>query len=47
MYYTTDKFSEIKAANNDFYNGLNLDWFEGNLNRNDLLVYQYLTCARF
>jgi hypothetical protein len=47
MYYTTDKFSEIKAANNDFYNGLNLDWFEGNLNRNDLLVYQHLTCARF
>jgi hypothetical protein len=36
MYSATKQFSEIKAANEDFYNKLNLDWFEGNLQQKDL-----------
>jgi hypothetical protein len=36
MYSSTEKFGEIKAANEDFYNRLNLDWFEGNLNKDEL-----------
>jgi hypothetical protein len=31
MHFTTNKFTETKAANEDFYSKLNLDWFEGNL----------------
>jgi hypothetical protein len=36
MYYTTTKFLETKTANKDFYNQLNLDWFEGHLKRSQL-----------
>jgi hypothetical protein len=39
MYYTTDKFVEAKASNEAFYDKLNLDWFEGNLKKSELLVY--------
>ncbi|KAH7397073.1 histidine phosphatase superfamily [Pyrenochaeta sp. MPI-SDFR-AT-0127] len=39
-YFTTDKFLETKAVNEDFYKSLSLDWFEGNI-RQDQLDYTY------
>jgi hypothetical protein len=36
MYYTTSQFLETKTANKDFYNQLDLDWFEGNLKKSQL-----------
>ncbi|KAH5099768.1 hypothetical protein HBI73_121990 [Parastagonospora nodorum] len=52
MYYTTSNFYNTKTATDDFYDKLNLDWFEGNLmpeqlnyinaiEINDYLQYQY------
>ncbi|KAF2035042.1 phosphoglycerate mutase-like protein [Setomelanomma holmii] len=52
-YFTTDKFYQQKAATKDLYSKLPLDWFEGNLSKNqldytyameisDYLQYQYL-----
>ena len=35
-YFTTDKFSETKAANEELYDKLSLDWFEGNLKKEQL-----------
>jgi hypothetical protein len=35
-YYTTSKFMETKTANSEFYQKLNLDWFEGNLKQSQL-----------
>ncbi|KAH8731065.1 histidine phosphatase superfamily [Phaeosphaeriaceae sp. PMI808] len=51
-YFTTEKFMATKEANEDFYNKLDIDWFEGNLRKeqldyiyaleiNDYLQYQY------
>jgi hypothetical protein len=36
MYYTTNKFKETRAASQDLYNKLNVDWFDGNFKRADL-----------
>ena len=36
MYFTTDAFLNTKAANEDFYKSLNVDWFEGNLKADEL-----------
>jgi hypothetical protein len=41
MYYATAKFVEAKDANEAFYNKLNLDWFEGNLKKDELSVYYH------
>jgi hypothetical protein len=41
MYYTTDKFVEAKDANEAFYSKLNLDWFDGNLKKDELSVYYH------
>jgi hypothetical protein len=36
MYYTTNKFKETRAASQNLYNKLNVDWFDGNFKRADL-----------
>jgi hypothetical protein len=36
LYFTTDKFYDTKTANSDFYKGLDLNWFEGNLKDSEL-----------
>ncbi|CAO2650775.1 Nn.00g020670.m01.CDS01 [Neocucurbitaria sp. VM-36] len=52
MYFTTDAFLNTKAAHEDFYKSLKVDWFEGNLKDDELdytsaleiadyLAYQY------
>jgi hypothetical protein len=36
VYHTTNNFMGTKTANRDFYQSLNLDWFEGNLKQSQL-----------
>lgn len=35
-YFTSDEFLETKAANEDFYKKLDIDWFEGTLKEDEL-----------
>jgi hypothetical protein len=36
LYYTTNKFKETRAASQDLYNNLDVDWFDGHLKKDDL-----------